>query len=106
MLDEWGLLRVGNEARLLTSELVTNAVVHARTELTLTVTRDTDRDVVRVSVADGSAAQPARRSYRTMSTGGRGLGIVAEGSQAFGVDSFEGGKAVWFELALGDGATG
>ena len=101
LLDEWGLQRVGNEARLLTSELVTNAVLHAGTDLTLTVSRDTERDVVRVSVVDGSEAAPARRAHSTFSTGGRGLGIVAEESQAFGVDSFQGGKAVWFELAVG-----
>ena len=51
-------------AALLTSELVTNAVLHAATPLTVTLHLMADR--IRVDVADGSPAIPAIKQYAPM----------------------------------------
>jgi anti-sigma regulatory factor (Ser/Thr protein kinase) len=99
-LDDWRLAEIRDLARLLTSELVTNAVMHARTDVTVTVTRDDERQRVRVTVTDGSPTQPRRRRYSPMATTGRGLAMVGEAAAAHGVDSTEEGKAIWFELPL------
>ncbi len=60
------LHRIGLEAHtelaeLLVSELVTNAVLHAGTEITIEVSHD--GGVVRVDVADGSRQRPRQRDY-------------------------------------------
>ena len=88
---------------LLTSELVTNAVLHARTEFTVRVVRE--GETVRVTVEDGSLAVPRQRTYGTDSTTGRGLRLVETLSAAWGVDPLPGGgKAVWFEVPAGGDA--
>jgi anti-sigma regulatory factor (Ser/Thr protein kinase) len=97
-------------AVLLTSELVTNVVQHARTELTLVVTVGPG---VRVEVHDGVAATRAFReilarpptSVPATSPGGRGLGLVSLLATRFGLVDEPGegdGKIVWFELDPAD----
>jgi anti-sigma regulatory factor (Ser/Thr protein kinase) len=61
-------------ATLLTSELVTNGIVHAHTELQVVV-EATER-WVRVEVVDGNPQLPARRSYDDEAQTGRGLEMV------------------------------
>ena len=98
-LREWDLEALVDTAQLLTSELATNAVLHARTELEVRVERLGER--VRVSVLDRSPASAARRRYGLESGTGRGLGLVEALSAAWGTDPVEGwSKGVWFELDL------
>lgn len=93
-------------AILLTSELVTNAVLHARTEVHVTVVVD---DGVRVEVHDNSGMLPATRSHAVDSMTGRGLGIVGQLADDYGVEledptamgTSDGGKTVWFSLSRG-----
>jgi anti-sigma regulatory factor (Ser/Thr protein kinase) len=86
---------------LIGSELVTNAVLHARTELTLTLELREDR--VRISVRDRSQAPATLRHYRPDALTGRGLGVVAALSDRWGVSTAPDGKVVWAELqANGD----
>lgn len=86
---------------LIGSELVTNAVLHARTELTLTLELHEDR--VRISVKDRSQAPATLRHYRADALTGRGLGVVAALSDRWGVSTAPDGKVVWAELqANGD----
>jgi anti-sigma regulatory factor (Ser/Thr protein kinase) len=86
---------------LIGSELVTNAVLHARTELTLTLELREDR--VRISVKDRSKAPATLRHYRPDALTGRGLGVVAALSDTWGVSAAADGKVVWAELgANGD----
>jgi anti-sigma regulatory factor (Ser/Thr protein kinase) len=88
---------------LIGSELVTNAVLHARTELTLTLELREDR--VRISVKDRSKAPATLRHYRADALTGRGLGVVAALSDRWGVSTAPDGKVVWAELrADGDPA--
>ncbi len=84
-------------AQLLTSELVTNAVLHAAG--TINVDVDLDLTAVRVEVGDASTEPPARRETSDDGTSGRGLHLVAAMASAWGVDSQpDDGKVVWFEI--------
>ncbi|NHC44217.1 PAS domain S-box protein [Motilibacter sp. K478] len=85
-------------AALLVSELVTNAVVHARSEVGVTVT--VAGDSVLVEVADHSPHLPVQRTYEDeAATTGRGLGLVEVLAADSGVRQVEGhGKVVWFTL--------
>jgi anti-sigma regulatory factor (Ser/Thr protein kinase) len=82
---------------LIGSELVTNAVLHARTELTLALELRDGR--VRISVTDRSQAPATLRHYRPDAFTGRGLGVVAALSDRWGVSAAANGKVVWAELA-------
>lgn len=91
-------------AALVVSELVTNAVLHARTPFEVRVTVGTD--VVRIEVHDGAARRPTRRYFSDQATSGRGLRVVEELSRAWGVepDADGTGKTVWAEVPIAAGA--
>jgi anti-sigma regulatory factor (Ser/Thr protein kinase) len=90
---------------LLTSEVVTNALVHARS-----VGVDPDegpdlvvrigRGFVRVEVYDVSPEVPVRRTPGPLDPSGRGMWIVDELARDWGVDHMPSGKRVWFEVAF------
>ncbi len=84
-------------AELCVSELVTNAVLHAGTQIQLEVRYAAS--IVRLSVRDQSPNVPVLvRHTRTASTG-RGLAMVAAVADAWGIDQHDGrGKTVWCEL--------
>lgn len=81
---------------ILTSEVVTNAVLHARTafELAVTVTDD----VVLVCVADSADGTPVYRGQSHGRENGRGIMLVRELADDWGVlpHATRQGKAVWF----------
>jgi GAF domain-containing protein/anti-sigma regulatory factor (Ser/Thr protein kinase) len=83
-------------AAFLTSELVTNAVLHAATPLSVTLHLLEDR--IRVDVADGSTVVPWVKDYGTDAATGRGLTLFATLASNWGVQSVQGGKIVWFEI--------
>lgn len=83
-------------AVLLTSELVTNAVVHARTPLRLEV--DLDAGTLRVGVVDEAPRIPAVRRANDARLTGRGMNLVDALAGQWGVDPTPPGKKVWFEL--------
>ncbi len=96
-LDGWGTAGI-EDAALLTSELATNAVIHAKSSYTVTIKLLADR--VRIGVVDASPVAPRRCHYGATSSTGRGLGMVADLSEAWGVEPAQGGKCVWFEMSL------
>ena len=87
-------------AELGVSELVTNAVLHGRTPLTVAVVT-TPAGRIRIEVTDGSPLPPQRRRLSVMATTGRGLRLVASVSSDWGAHPTtrpDGeGKTVWFE---------
>jgi anti-sigma regulatory factor (Ser/Thr protein kinase) len=86
------------DARLVVSELATNAVIHAGTPFAVSI-RFTG-SAVRISVRDGDSTQPVLRNGGPVSLSGRGLHLVAAMAQAWGVDAGPDGKTVWAELPL------
>lgn len=91
-------------AGLLVSELVTNAVVHARTDVTLRAT--IRRGVLRIEVADGSPVVPTPRRTSSLAGTGRGLQLVDRLANRWGVQKSRGGKTIWFELSPIEQAAG
>lgn len=85
-------------ASLLTSELVTNAVVHGATAVGLLATLSDHR--LRVEASDRSSKAPAMRQARAGDTNGRGLVVVASLATDWGYEMRPSGKSVWFELAI------
>ncbi|WP_217141640.1 SpoIIE family protein phosphatase [Streptomyces sp. AC627_RSS907] len=84
-------------AQLLVSELVTNAVLHARTEVEVTVSRPEGR--VRVRVGDRRPSRGLVPQHCPPYAGtGQGLSLVEQLASRCGVDSGDEGKTVWFEL--------
>ena len=85
-------------ALLLTSELVTNAVLHAAGTINIDV--DLDLTAVRVEVGDTSHEGPTpREAGDAEATSGRGLHLVEAMARAWGVNRQpDDGKVVWFEL--------
>ena len=59
---EWGLTEVADDLAIVVSELVTNAVVHARSPST--VTMSVTADAVELSVRDRAAREPTLRPAR------------------------------------------
>lgn len=85
------------DAGLLTSEIATNAVLHGRTDFTVTVALWDAR--MRVDVRDWNRRLPRTGSDLPVdATSGRGLPLVDVIAPAWGVEPVEGGKSVWFEL--------
>jgi anti-sigma regulatory factor (Ser/Thr protein kinase) len=84
---------------LLTSEVITNALVHARSAPELAVR--VRSEVVRVEVVDVSPVVPIRRSIETDALSGRGIAIVESLASQWGVTDLSAqGKTVWFEVAI------
>ena len=81
---------------LLTSELVTNAVVHARSDARVRLRLGPG--MLRVEVGDDDPGLPVAREPDAAGPGGRGLRILDEVASRWGVDPDGPGKVVWFEL--------
>jgi anti-sigma regulatory factor (Ser/Thr protein kinase) len=87
-----------DEAELVVSELVTNAVLASCTTTTVSVT--TDRFCVRIGVTDDAPGRPTLLHAATDAVRGRGLAIVCMLARDWGVAPVEAGKEVWAEIAL------
>jgi anti-sigma regulatory factor (Ser/Thr protein kinase) len=97
---------VVDEVAVMVSELVTNCVRHTDTEFVVRVQHDPRR--VRVEVTDYGDGMPTQRVPPISDPGGRGLRIVRELSDAFGVRPLADppGKTVWFFVNLVPDAAG
>ncbi|MGZ3102254.1 ATP-binding protein [Streptomyces sp. H72] len=100
LLRHWGGPGRSEIAELLTTELVTNALVHTDEGAVLTAT--VGPRALRVEVRDFVARPPRPRSPDPEeSTNGRGLVLVESLADDWGVRpcrAGEPGKSVWFEL--------
>jgi anti-sigma regulatory factor (Ser/Thr protein kinase) len=83
-------------AELLVSELVTNAAVHTRGMICLTVHADAHR--VRIEVEDEGRGRPVQRPATQDQVDGRGLRIVDALATDWGTERRATHKVVWFEI--------
>lgn len=102
----WGLVPLLHPARLVMSELVNNAVEHARTECLVTVSRRGPG--LHLSVRDGSSQMPRLLDPMPVVPGeplnerGQGLRLVHSAATAWGAMSTRDGKTVWAVLGPRD----
>jgi anti-sigma regulatory factor (Ser/Thr protein kinase) len=97
LLRHWGRPGRAEIAELLTSELVTNALIHTDHDAILTAT--VGPRGLRVEVRDFVGRRPRLRvPHADDGTHGRGLVLVQSLADAWGVRAHGVGKAVWFEL--------
>jgi serine/threonine-protein kinase RsbW len=86
-------------AELMSSELATNCIQHARTafEISVSIGRE-----IRVEVRDGGAGAPRRLTPAPAQPSGRGLLIVDATAEQWGVIDEPNGKTVWFTLPVSE----
>jgi anti-sigma regulatory factor (Ser/Thr protein kinase) len=96
-LEAWKLDVLVDTAVLLTSELVTNVVLHARTRCRVSIALD---GCVTIEVSDGSEAQPVTSQSDPVAERGRGLHVVSALADRWGTRPEDQGKTVWFALDL------
>jgi anti-sigma regulatory factor (Ser/Thr protein kinase) len=95
-LVAWGCEDALDHAQLVVSELVTNAVVHARSHPHLLLAYDAV--TVRLEVVDDSASAPIVRDPDDWAESGRGMFLVDALSTGWGVEIGERGKRIWVDL--------
>jgi anti-sigma regulatory factor (Ser/Thr protein kinase) len=95
-LEEWALEGLDYDVSVVLSELVTNAVLHARTEIELKLLYDGD---LRIEVSDASTTMPAPRGLASSTSTGRGLHLVAAMATSWGYEPRGAGKSVWAVFA-------
>ncbi|MEU8761716.1 ATP-binding protein [Streptomyces sp. NPDC048659] len=96
-LATWGAPGAGDVAELLTSELVTNALIHTGDGAVVTATVEPEQ--LRVEVRDFvPGLRPPRARPADDDPHGRGLLLVRALADSWGVENREVGKVVWFEL--------
>ncbi|MGW2169509.1 SpoIIE family protein phosphatase [Streptomyces sp. NPDC001705] len=99
-LDEWGLESIAFTTELIISELVTNAIRHARGPIAL---RLIHTESLICEVSDGSLSAPHLRRARTTDEGGRGLFLIAQLASSWGTRYARDGKTIWAEQVLSPG---
>ncbi|SDR55335.1 hypothetical protein SAMN05428945_4091 [Streptomyces sp. 2224.1] len=102
-LAAWDMEELADDAAVVFSELVTNAVQHARSEVIRLVVSRPGPATVRIGVVDKSKAPPRHRASGNEDDSGRGLVLVAGLTAAWGSDRLRWGKRVWGELHRKDG---
>ena len=90
-MRSWGFQ--SEDVILVASELVANAIQHARTPISVSL--GLEDHLVTVKVADASPDQPTIRRSLELQRGGRGLPIVENLSTSWGIEELPHGKCVW-----------
>jgi GAF domain-containing protein/anti-sigma regulatory factor (Ser/Thr protein kinase) len=91
------LAHLTNDAQLVVSELVSNALLHGAPPIRLGI--DVGSDRVRLAVFDSSATPPGRNHTGETAMTGRGLMVVEALTVRRGVERQGPGKQVWAELS-------
>ncbi len=100
-LREWSLDDLVGDTQLVVSELASNAVLHSRTEVRLTLRSD-GKLWVRIELRDENPRLPVPVAFSEDATSGRGLAMVDALAMSWGVGREEGGKTVWAEIGTQD----
>lgn len=103
LLDGWDLSEAADDLRLVVSELVSNAILHARTAVDVVLS--IAEGVLELVVRDHNPRSPRPRVRKAddAATTGRGLLLVDELSDDWGVAERMDGKEVWFRVAAPQG---
>lgn len=91
--EQWRLAELRATAAVVVTELVANVVRHARTGMEVTLGQRDGR--LSIAVRDGSGHEPELADPGLDETGGRGLRLVTDLSDAWGVLPVVDGKVVW-----------
>ena len=97
-LRSWGVDGAVEEAELIVSELVTNALRHASSPSRLVLAAD--GACLRIEVADNGAGGAVRRRSRPEDTGGRGLLLVEAMADRWGSHHDGHEHVVWCEIVV------
>ncbi|MGZ4594741.1 MAG: SpoIIE family protein phosphatase [Actinomycetes bacterium] len=106
-LSAWGADALADDAVLLTSEFVTNAIIHAGTDAEVVCTLLPD--AVQIDVVDRYPTRvlPAPPSaVDENSEGGRGLQLASELAAVWGIEYAATTKRVWFRVLLPEAVLG
>ncbi|MFJ3097938.1 ATP-binding protein [Streptomyces hydrogenans] len=98
-LAVWGMGHLADTARLLISELVTNALVHTDSRVISMVVTRTGDTAVRIAVMDTDRSElPVPAPQGDDEEHGRGLALVAALADRWGTERVVTGKRVWAEI--------
>lgn len=95
-LADWGRDQLVPDAAVVTTELATNAVIHARSGFTVSLSWEHEH--LRITVGDSSVEPPRYEASSPLAPTGRGLGLVKGIASGWGAEVGAYGKAVWAEL--------
>jgi hypothetical protein len=97
VLREWGLAELTDRASLIVTELATNAVVHAQSGFTVSLSHSGSE--VRIAVGDTATAVPQRSRAGSAALVGRGIPIIEALASRWGHLALDEGKLVWADIA-------
>jgi anti-sigma regulatory factor (Ser/Thr protein kinase) len=100
LLYELGLDAQRHEAVLLTSELLTNSILHGQGEPRLDVRWEYPE--VEIAVTDRGTWAPRRSALDLAATSGRGLQLLERVAERYGTRSSASGTTIWFTLRAPD----
>ncbi|MFH8371628.1 SpoIIE family protein phosphatase [Streptomyces sp. NPDC018031] len=100
-LRSWGIGQRADDIELAADELMTNALLHTDGGAIVTVRMLTGAERrLRIDVEDTSSTLPRRREPGESGVSGRGLMLVDQLADVWGVESRGSGKCVWCEFAV------
>ena len=100
VLSAWRLSRLEENAVLVVSELLTNAVRHARDTDAIELDLHATRAWLRIEIQDRDRQWPRPRVLNELSESGFGFVLIDALTAKWGVRETETGKAVWAELDI------
>lgn len=98
LLRRWELDGLIPDASLLITELVTNTIVH--THSPLDVVSAVADGVLEIGVTDHDTHPPHLEHPSSRAEHGRGIALVDDIADDWGVASLDGGKQIWFRLTV------
>lgn len=96
VMRDFGVGHLVDTAMLLTSELLSNSVLHAGSATVVRVV--VAQPQVTVEICDRSSVMPVVKRYDVDAGTGRGMRLVEAMAARWGAEVTEGGKRVWFTL--------